>query len=196
MSLFGSSQIRDRILIEFFVKHGAETHVRELARRLRASPPTVSAELAGLRRLGVLQARYVGRSLVYSINERSPFLSELRSLVQKTIGVEGLIREAVEGLPGVVATYIFGSYAAATDTSQSDVDLLVIGRPDRVLLSDRLARVERVIGRDVNVVTKSEAQLPTRPEPSGSFWRGISGKPMVHVTGRQVSALAGSNLKR
>jgi len=187
MSLFGRSRVRDRILLEFFAKPGTSAHVREMARRVNASAPTVGSELAALARLGVLQTQTVGRSLVYSINERSPLLGEIRGLVQKTIGIEGLIRKAVEGLPGIDATYIFGSYAAGTDTSQSDVDLLVIGRPDRVALSEKLAPVERTIGRDVSVVTKTEAQLRERRRSGDAFWRQVLGKPMIHVAGREIA---------
>src|SRR6266705_4795145 len=112
MSLFGRSRARERILLEFFAKPGTSAHVREMARRVKASAPTVGAELAELARLGVLQTQTVGRSLVYSVNERSPLLGEIRALVQKTIGVEALIAQAFEGLVGVDATYIFVSYAA------------------------------------------------------------------------------------
>ncbi|HCG00605.1 MAG TPA: hypothetical protein DEV93_08695 [Chloroflexi bacterium] len=187
MSLFGRSRVRDRILLEFFAKPGTSTHVREMARRVNASAPTVGAELARLARLGVLQTQAVGRSLVYSINERSPLLGEIRGLVQKTIGVEGLIRKAIEGLTEMDAAYIFGSHAAGTDTARSDVDLLVIGRPDRVALSERLAPVERTIGRDINVVTKTEAQLRERRGGGDTFWRQVLGRPMVHVAGREIA---------
>ena len=187
MSLFGRSRVRDRILLEFFAKPGTSAHVREMARRVKASAPTVGAELAELARLGVLQTNTVGRSLVYSINERSPLLGELRALVQKTIGVEGLIAKAIEGLPGVDAAYIFGSHAAGTDTAQSDVDLLVIGHPNRVALSEKLAPVERTIGRDVNVVTKTEVQVRDRRRGGDTFWRQVLGKPLVHVAGREIA---------
>ena len=69
MSLFGRSRVRDRILLEFFAKPGTTAHVREMARRVNASAPTVGAELAELARLGVLQTNTIGRSLVYSVNE-------------------------------------------------------------------------------------------------------------------------------
>jgi predicted nucleotidyltransferase len=187
MSLFGRSRVRDRILVEFFAKPGTSAHVREMARRVNASAPTVGAELAALARLGVLQTRSVGRSLVYSVNERSPLLGEIRGLVQKTIGVEGLIRKAIEGLPRMDAAYIFGSYASGTDTARSDVDLLVIGRPDRVALSEQLAPVERTIGRDVNVVMKTEAQLKERRRNGDTFWRQVLGRPMVHVAGPEIA---------
>jgi predicted nucleotidyltransferase len=187
MSLFGRSRVRDRILLEFFAKPGTSAHVRELARRVNASAPTVGAELAELARLGVLQTQTVGRSLVYSVDERSPLLSEIRGLVQKTIGVEGLLRKAIEGLPGVDAAYVFGSHAAGTDTARSDVDILVVGRPDRLALSERLAPVERAIGRDVNVVTKTEAQLRNRRRGGDDFWRQVLVQPMTHVAGREIA---------
>src|SRR2546425_12269927 len=186
MSLFGRSRVRERILFEFFAKPGTSAHVREMARRVKASAPTVGAELAELARLGVLQTQTVGRSLVYSVNDKSPLLGEIRALVQKTIGIEGLLAKAFQGLVGVDAAYIFGSYAAGTDRASSDVDLLVIGRPNRVALSEKLAPVERAIGRDVNVVTKTEAQVRER-RGVDAFWRQVLGKPMIHVAGRKMS---------
>ena len=187
MSLFGRSRVRERILLEFFAKPGTSAHVREMARRVKASAPTAGTELAELARLGVLQTQTVGRSLVYSINERSPLLGEIRALVQKTIGIEGLLAKAFEGLGGVDAAYIFGSYAAGTDRAGSDVDLLVVGRPNRVALSEKLAPVERTIGRDVNVVTKTEAQVRERRRGGDPFWRQVLGKPMIHVAGREIA---------
>ena len=187
MSIFGRSRVRDRILLEFFAKPGTSAHVREMARRVKASAPTVGAELAELARIGILHTQTVGRSLVYSVNERSPLLGEIRGLVQKTIGIEGLLGKALEGLAGVDAGYIFGSYSAGTDRAGSDVDLLVIGRINRVALSEKLAPIERTIGREVNVVTKTEAQVRERRRGGDPFWRQVLGKPMIHVAGREIA---------
>ena len=44
----------------------------------------------------MLGTQPVGRSLVYFVDERSPLVPELRGLVQKTIGVPALLREALE----------------------------------------------------------------------------------------------------
>src|SRR2546430_13992942 len=71
MSLFGRSRVRDRILLEFFAKPGTSVHVREMARRAKASPPIVGAEVAELARRGVLQPHPVGRLLVSHVNHRS-----------------------------------------------------------------------------------------------------------------------------
>ncbi len=185
MSLFGRSRIRDRILVEFFRKPGTRAHVREMARRIGASPPAVGSELAGLARLSILRSESVGRSLVYTVNERSPLLPETRSLVQKTLGVEGEIARALDGLRGLESAYLFGSYVSGREHSGSDIDLLVIGKPDPVALSERLAPVERKLGRDVNVIARTDAQLRTRRrEP---FWARVLEGPVVHVAGREIA---------
>lgn len=185
MSLFGRSRVRDQVLVEFFRKPGTTAHVREMARRVRASPAAVGTELAGLARLGILRAETVGRSLVYAVNEKSPLVPEMRSLVQKTLGVEAEIAEAVNGLPGLESAYLFGSYASGLERAGSDIDLLVIGKPDPLALSERLAPVERTLGRDVNVVSRTMVQLRSRrKEP---FWERVLGGPLVHLAGREIA---------
>jgi predicted nucleotidyltransferase len=156
-----------------------------MARRVGASPAAVGTELAGLARLGILRPETVGRSLVYAVNEKSSLMPEMRSLVQKTLGVEAEIAEAVNGLPGLESAYLFGSYASGLDRAGSDIDLLVIGKPDPVALSERLAPVERTLGRDVNVVSRTLAQLRgRRQEP---FWERVLGGRLVHVAGREIA---------
>lgn len=186
MSLFGRSRIRDRILAEFFTKPGTRAHVREVARRVGGSPPAVAEELARLAATGVLSSEKVGRSLVYSVDERSPLVSELRGLVHKTVGVEALLHEALDGLPGAIAVFIFGSEAAGIESPTSDVDLLVVGSPDRVSLSQRLAPVERTIGRNINVVSKTPVEVAALKTGGAGFWRRVLNGPTIQVAGKRM----------
>lgn len=186
MSVFGRSRVRDRILLEFFRKPQTKGHVRDIARRIGAAPASVGTELSALERLGILRSESVGRSRVYSINETSTFVPEVRALVQKTLGVEALLGEALTDLAGVESAYIFGSYASGEERPQSDIDLLVIGRPDRLALSERLATVERRLSRDVNVVLRREDQLHGQRD-ADPFWRRVMGGPIVHVAGRELT---------
>jgi predicted nucleotidyltransferase len=102
------------------------------------------------------------------------------------LGVEALLREALTDLAGVESAYIFGSYASGEERPQSDIDLLVIGRPDRLALSERLAIVERRLSRDVNVVLRREDQLHARRDDD-PFWRRVLSGPIVHVAGRELT---------
>lgn len=183
MSIFGRSQVRERILVEFFAKPDTRKHVREVARLVGASAPAVGEELARLADLGVLRTEQVGRSLVYSVNDASALVPDLKNLVQKTLGVAALLRAALTNLPGVESAYVFGSHASGRETAASDVDLLVVGAPDRVALSERLAGVERAIRRDVNVVTMDAEEVRERAGTKPGFWSAVLAGPLVQVAG-------------
>ena len=186
MQALSRSRVRDRILLEFFLRPGTRLHVREMARRVGASPPAVSEELRRLAELGVLRTEPVGRSLVYFVDERSPLVPELRGLVQKTIGVPALLQQALDGLEGVEGAYIFGSHASGRESGSSNVDLLVLGRPDRTALSERLASVERTIRRDINVITTTAAQMRGKLDSGDPFWKRIIAEPLITITGKAI----------
>jgi hypothetical protein len=56
-----------------------------------------------------------------------------------------------------------------------------------VALSEQLAPVERAIGRDVNVVTKSDDRAEHLRTGDERFWRQVANKPMIHVAGREIA---------
>lgn len=61
----------------------------------------------------------------------------------------------------------------------SDLDVFVIGSVDQELLSERLADVERDVGRDVNVVTYERAELHRLREEHDLFIETVIEGPRV-----------------
>lgn len=159
IALFGESAVRREILRTFFARPGIVRHVRELARELGRSATIVGQELDRLERTGILKSERIGRARRYRIDDQSPIASEVRSLVQKTIGVEARIRDAIADLPGIEEAFLYGSYARGDERATSDLDLFVIGPVDQERLSERLAEVERELGRDVNVASYGRGEL-------------------------------------
>lgn len=148
----GSSRVRQDLLRHFLTRPEIEGHAASLSRVLGHDAGGLSRQLRALEREGILASRLVGRTRVYRPASGSPFLSELRTVVQRTLGVEGRLREALQDIRGIDEAFIFGSYAAGTDRAGSDVDLMVIGDPDSDDLRRRIAAAERELERDVNVV--------------------------------------------
>jgi predicted nucleotidyltransferase len=159
IALFGESAVRREILRTFFARPGIVRHVRELARELGRSATIVGQELDRLERTGILKSERIGRARRYRVDDQSPIASEIRSLVQKTIGVEARIRDAIADLPGIEEAFLYGSYARGDERATSDLDLFVIGLVDQERLSERLAEVERDLGRDVNVASYVRGEL-------------------------------------
>jgi predicted nucleotidyltransferase len=157
--IFGTSEVRRQILAAFYAGPGLVTHPRELARRLGHPSQVVGRELQRLEDAGILASDAVGRARRYRVNAASPIAADVRGLVLRTIGAEALIGAALAGVAGIEEAWIFGSHVRGTERPSSDIDLLLIGPVDRAALSERLVDVEQELGRDVNVVAYTRAEL-------------------------------------
>jgi len=85
----------------------------------------------------------VGRTKLVQADREAPFYLPLRDLVVIVLGPAQVLGEELAGLDGVSAAAIFGSWAARAlgeaGSSPVDIDLLVIGRPDRDDLHEHAA---------------------------------------------------------
>jgi predicted nucleotidyltransferase len=106
----------------------------------------------------------------------------MRTVIQRTLGVEARLRQALADLPGIEEASIFGSYAAGTEREGSDVDLLVVGSPPSDELRRRIARVERDLRREVNLVELTSADLRKLHAKRDPFVRDVLKGPRVSLT--------------
>jgi len=183
IALFGESTVRREVLRTFFARPGVVRHVRELARELGWSATIVGQELDRLERTGILTSERIGRARRYRVDEQSPIASEIRSLVQKTIGVEARIRDAIADFPGIEEAFLYGSYARGDDRATSDLDLFVIGSVDQERLSEALADAERELGRDVNVTSYERGELERLRTAGDLFIERVFEGPRVSLVG-------------
>ncbi len=188
MALFGGSEVRRQILRTFFARPGLVRHVRELARELGWSATIVGQELDRLERTGILTSDRIGRARRYRVDEQSPIASEIRSLVQKTIGVEARIRDAIADLPGIEEAFLYGSYARGDERATSDLDLMVIGAVEQEDLSERLAGVERDLKRDVNVTSYDRDEIERLRSEGDLFVERVLDGPRVLLIGGKAHA--------
>lgn len=114
----------------------------ELVDAARESRPTVHRELRSLLGANLVERTRVGRSSLYRAATASPLYAPLRELVEATLGIEVTLARELAALPGVEAAAIFGSWARGEIETESDIDVLVVGDPDR----RELARITRAAG--------------------------------------------------
>ena len=183
--LWGRSRVRRDLLTLFFARPGVTAHVRDLARQLGWSATIVGRELERLERAGIVRSERIGNVRRYSVNEESPLAPDVRSLVQKTVGVEAHLRAALAGLPGVEEAFLFGSYARGDERATSDIDLLVIGQVDQEELSERVVDVERDLGRDVNVVTYTREEIDRLRADGDRFVSTVLDGPRVQLVAQK-----------
>lgn len=180
-ALLGRSRIRQRLLTLLIDNPRGRLHLRELARLAETSAGTAARELGRLTAAGIATREAEGSQVYYRAATDSPLYPAVRDLVRRTIGAGSVLRRELESLPGVESAVIVGSYAAGTMQPGSDIDILVVGNPDRDELTDRLERASRTIGRAVNETVMTRAELDTRRARGNGFVASIDSGPTIDI---------------
>jgi predicted nucleotidyltransferase len=179
--LLGRSRIRRDILVRLIEGPAARLHLRELARGARTSAGTAARELARLESAGLVRREAEGNQVYFSAATNSPLFEPVSALIRRTIGAAAVVRRHLEGLGSVESAVIFGSYAAGDMRPTSDIDLLVVGSPDRDDLTDRLELASRDIGRAVNETVLTPAELADRRARGDRFIESVDASPTIAV---------------
>jgi predicted nucleotidyltransferase len=156
------SRVQQRVLGLLFGQPGRSFFATELIRLAGCGTGAVQRELARLAASGLVSVTRVGNQKHYCANNDSPIFNELHSLVVKTVGLAGPLREALAPFSGRIrAAFVYGSVAKGTDTAKSDIDLMVLA--DDLAYADlyeALQAVEAAVHRPVNpnLMTPAEWQ--------------------------------------
>ena len=179
--LLGRSRIRRDILALLVLNPDSRLHLREIARRAGTSAGTAARELGRLEATGLVSG--IASGTRSSSGCRGRARSPARSPI--SFGARwaraSVIRDALADVAGIESARIFGSYAAGRAGPRSDVDLLVVGTPDRDLLTERLEDAGRRLGRPVNEVVFTATELEARRGGQDGFVRSIDDGPVIEV---------------
>jgi predicted nucleotidyltransferase len=177
------SRLTAAVLARAYIGDG-EYSVADLAATAGTDTGTMTREVRRLEEAGVLRSRMVGRTKLVQANHDAPFYRPLRDLVVIVLGPADIIGEELAKLTGIEAAAIFGSWAARAmgepGPTPADIDLLVIGRPDRDDLHEAVGRARQKLGRDINPVTLSADRWNAGEDP---FLEQVRGRPMVKLKG-------------
>lgn len=176
------SRLQGEILALTLPDPDREWTVDELAERTGEPYQTVAAEVRRLQSAEVLNARTVGRTKLLSANRESPYLRPLSQLATMAFGPPTVIADEFSRVDGIEAVFIYGSwaarYAGEPGPSPKDIDVLVLGKPDRDEVFDAARRAERRLGREANVTQRTRRQWESA---SDGFAEQVRASPMIEV---------------
>src|SRR5262249_27122581 len=137
-----------------------------------------------LAELGLLLRQEVGRQVHYRANPESPVYEELAGLLRKTAGVADVLREALAPLGDKIAfAFVYGSLAAGTQGSGSDVDLMVLGSAGFADLARTLAGTRALLKREVNPTVMTPRQFKQHLAEGDGFARSVWRGPKLWLIG-------------
>jgi predicted nucleotidyltransferase len=131
-------------------------YLSELAQFLRTTPSSLQRELAALVQSGILEQRRDGRRVYFRAETRSPIFRDLRSILEKTVGLIPTLQITLRSFEDKIScAFVYGSVARSEERAASDVDLMVIGKGGLAELSPALRKAEKRLGREINVTNYS-----------------------------------------
>jgi uncharacterized protein len=154
----------------------------------------VQRDLELLSRSEILTRTVEGRQTYFQANRQCPIFAELHSIVRKTFGAAQAIKEALESIADRISVaFVFGSVAVGTETSASDVDVMVVG--DNLSLTDvvsAIAEAQREIGREINPSVYPTGEFCRKLAEGRHFVSSVVAGPKIFLIGdeRELTRLA------
>lgn len=160
-----------------------ELSLTDLAEQTSIPHPSVYREVERAEAAGLVMSRRVGRTRLVRANVVSPYYDGLADVLTRAFGVPAVLGDAIRGIEGVDEAYVFGSWAARHAGERGvrpvgDIDLLVLGAPDRDAVYDAVHVAERRLGREVQVTVREAGWLE---QGSGPFHDTVMSRPMLRL---------------
>lgn len=173
------------LLILFISNPDQEYHLHEIGRLLGKKPGVFQKALNSIEKEGILKSRIRGNQRLVSLNKEYPLLREITKIIQKTVGVEALLKEMIVRETDVQTAYIFGSYAKDKMRSDSDIDLILVGEikaEDSVL--EAIGKIEKKIQREINPKFYSVTEYARKKKQKDPFLKEVMSNAYIILKGQ------------
>jgi predicted nucleotidyltransferase len=179
------SRLQAELLTLVLLTPGREWTLTELANRVGTSVSSAQREMARAEQTGVITSRRLGNTRLVTADD-SPLTGPLTELLLRSFGPRQVLAEALAPLDGIEAAYLFGSwaarYAGQEGRAPADLDVLVIGQPDRDELDEVAQRAGARLAREVNVTIRSPQWWRNGDDP---FHTEVTHRPLIPVLEQQ-----------
>lgn len=179
------SKTRKALFKLYFTNPDSEFYLRELERMLSIPVSMIRKELLRLEKESIFVFHKKGNLAYYSVNKNYPLFGELKSIVFKTIGVQGLLTEALQKIKGVEVAFIYGSYAKGNEKASSDIDLCIIGTTNEDILVRRMNELEKLLRREINYTLYTEKEFTEKRRKKDSFILDLISNPKIILIGEK-----------
>lgn len=184
-----SSEVRIDILSHFFMHPGEGYYIRQLEKILNKPVSNIQKELAKLEKINLFSSSIEGNQKRYVIKKDFPLYGELRNIFIKTTGLSDIIRYELATKNEIEFAFIYGSFASGDETSQSDLDLMIIGNISDISINRSIKKVEKKISRVINYSIYSRKEIEDRINDNDNFIKTILEGPIILIIGKKDDRL-------
>jgi DNA-binding transcriptional ArsR family regulator len=176
------SETQARLLAAVLLQPDREASIADLARETGSDPGNLHSEVERLVQAGILADRRVGRTRLLRAGD-SALVGPLADLLLLGYGPKTAVEDALTDIPDIGQAFIGGSWAARyhgqAGAFPHDVDVIVVGKPNRDDVTEAVIEALRAVGHDGQVIFRS----PTAwREAKDTFTRTAKDSPLVELT--------------
>ena len=176
------SETQARLLAAVLLQPDREASIADLARETGSDPGNLHSEVERLVQAGILADRRVGRTRLLRAGD-SALVGPLADLLLLGYGPKTAVEDALTDIPDIEQAFIGGSWAARyhgqAGAFPHDVDVIVVGKPNRDDVTESVIEALRAVGHDGQVIFRS----PTAwREAKDTFTRTAKDSPLVELT--------------
>jgi len=176
------SETQARLLAAVLLQPDREASIADLARETGSDPGNLHSEVERLVQAGILADRRVGRTRLLRAGD-SALVGPLADLLLLGYGPKTAVEDALTDTPDIEQAFIGGSWAARYHGQAGaflhDVDVIVVGKPNRDDVTEAVIEALRAVGHDGQVIFRS----PTAwREAKDTFTRTAKDSPLVELT--------------
>ena len=132
---------------------------------------------------GIFISTKKGNRTYYSLDKSYPLFDELKSIVFKTVGIKGLLKDTFKKIKGIQIAFIYGSFAKNEERAKSDIDLFVIGKINEDRLVVEIGNLEKILKREINYCLYTKEDLKEKKREKDSFIIDLLENPKVFLIG-------------
>jgi DNA-binding transcriptional ArsR family regulator len=176
------SDTQGKVLAIVFENLDTERTLTSLATQVSTSFPTVQREIRRAEEAGIVTTRRVGNTRMVRADPSHPLFAALRQIILATFGAPAIVARELAAVDAD-AIILFGSWAARYTGERGhaphDLDVLVLGQPDRDAVDDAAARIEAQVQLPVQITVRSLDEWRRLDDP---FLSEVRRRPIVVVT--------------
>lgn len=160
-----------------------EASLTQLATNLAIPLSSVSREVNRAESAGLLVSHKIGNTKLVRANTSSPYYAGLSEVLTRAFGPPHVLEGALANIPQIDSAYIYGSWAARYSGTEGvrpvvDIDLLILGTPDRDKVYSTISRAEQPLGRSVQISIRPTGWLENG---TGNFHATIIERDLVQL---------------
>jgi predicted nucleotidyltransferase len=177
------SRVRIRILEKYLLNPNSSFHVRGLVRELNEEINAVRRELINLESAGLLKSKKDKNMIVYTLDNSSDYITELRTLFFKNSKMGSKVVERIKGIDNLEAVVLTESFLSGKDNSTEDIDMLFLGNIRVKDVKDVVNELEKDLEREIRATAMKQEDFEFAKKKKDPVITNLLNQKLIQVYG-------------